>query len=54
MQLATTDSFRACWTDAIHEEWIRSVLANRPDLSRDQLERTKELMNTNVSGLSSF
>jgi predicted nucleic acid-binding protein len=48
MQLATTDSFRACWTDAIHEEWIRSVLANRPDLSRDQLERTKELMNTNV------
>mgnify|MGYP006277969789 CR=1 FL=1 len=48
MQLATMDLFRACWTDAIHEEWIRNVLADRPDLSREQLERTKNLMNTNV------
>ena len=48
MQLATTELFRACWTDAIHEEWIRNVLANRPDLSREQMERTKDLMNTSV------
>jgi len=32
------------WTETIHEEWIRSVLADRPDLTRAQLARTRELM----------
>jgi predicted nucleic acid-binding protein len=48
MHLAMTDLFRARWTDQIHDEWIRSVLANRPDLKRDQLERTRQLMNAHV------
>ena len=48
MQMAMTDLFRACWTDAIHDEWMRNVLADRPDLSRDQLERTRDLMNRSV------
>ncbi len=48
MHLALTDLFRAKWTEAIHEEWIRSVLKNRPDLKREHLERTKELMNAHV------
>ena len=46
MHLALTDLYRAKWTNAIHDEWIRNVLANRPDLKRSQLERTRELMNT--------
>ncbi len=25
---------RAHWTEEIHEEWIRSLLARRPDLTR--------------------
>lgn len=33
VHLALTDLFRAKWTEAIHEEWIRSVLENRPDLT---------------------
>lgn len=45
MQLALTDLFRAKWTDRIHEEWIRNVLQNRPDLKRAQLEKTRQLMN---------
>jgi hypothetical protein len=45
MHMALTDLYRAKWTNAIHEEWIRNVLANRPDLTRQQLERTCELMN---------
>ena len=45
MHLALLDLFRARWTEAIHEEWIRNVLIQRPDLKRDQLLRTKELMN---------
>jgi len=32
------------WTDDIHEEWIRNVLKDRPDLSRAQLTRTRLLM----------
>ena len=48
MHLALTDLLRAKWTEAIHEEWIRSVLKNRPDLTRRQLERTRQLMNAHV------
>jgi predicted nucleic acid-binding protein len=48
MHLALTDLFRARWTDEIHEEWIRSVLKNRPDLSRERLIRTRDLMNSHV------
>jgi predicted nucleic acid-binding protein len=48
MHLALADLFRAKWTDAIHEEWIRSVLENRPDLTREQLERTRRLMDAHA------
>jgi hypothetical protein len=51
MHLALTDLFRAKWTDAIHDEWIRSVLEDRPDLTREQLERTRALMNMHVRDL---
>ncbi len=47
MRLAITDTFQAKWTEQIHEEWIKSVLASRPDLARETLERTKNLMNKN-------
>jgi predicted nucleic acid-binding protein len=48
MYLAVTDVYRPRWTTAIHEEWMRSVLANRPDLKREHLERTRNLMNTHA------
>ena len=48
MHLALSDLFRARWSDLIHDEWTRNVLANRPDLSHSQLERTKRLMNAHV------
>lgn len=44
VRLARTDRVRAYWTDRIHEEWITSVLTDRPDLERSQLERTRSLM----------
>jgi predicted nucleic acid-binding protein len=46
--LATTNLFRARWTDHIHEEWIQSLLAKRPDITREQLERTRTLMDQAV------
>jgi hypothetical protein len=48
MHLALTDLFRAKWSDAIHDEWTRSVQEARPDLTRQQLERTRALMNLHV------
>ncbi len=48
MHLAMTDLFRAKWTDQIHDEWIEGVLRERPDLTREQLQRTRELMNAHV------
>lgn len=48
MHLAVMDLFRAKWSNAIHDEWTRSVLKDRPDLTADQLERTRVLMNSHV------
>lgn len=48
MHLALLDTFRARWTEEIHDEWMRNVLAKRPDLRGDQLARTRDLMNAHV------
>lgn len=48
MHLAITNLFRARWTDRIHEEWIRNVLRDRPDLTARQLARTRQLMDENI------
>ena len=48
MHLAVSDLFRAKWTETIHDEWIRNVLKQRPDLKLEQLQRTRELMNAHV------
>jgi len=44
MHLALTGLFRAKWSADVHEEWITSLLNNRPDLDRAKLERTRALM----------
>ena len=44
VQLGADRLFRPRWTDEIHEEWIRSLLARAPTLDRARLERTRELM----------
>jgi predicted nucleic acid-binding protein len=48
LQLATSGLFRAKWRADIHEEWIRAVLRQRQDLKREQLERTRELMDAHT------
>lgn len=32
----------------IHDEWIRNLLKNRQDLTREKLERTRDLMDAHV------
>ncbi len=46
--LAVPGIYRAKWSAEIHEEWITNVLLNRPDLTREKLERTRALMDKHV------
>ncbi len=48
MHLALTGVYRARWSALVHEEWKRNVLANRPELTREQLDRTSALMDEAV------
>ncbi len=48
MHLALTDLYRAKWSAQIHAEWMRNVLKVRTDLTRERLERTRQLMDTSV------
>lgn len=48
MYLAMTDLYRARWSGMIHDEWMRNVLKNRPDLSFEQLQNTRKLMDQHV------
>lgn len=48
MRLALTGLFQARWTDEIHDEWTRNLLANRPDITPESLARCRELMNRHV------
>lgn len=44
MWLAVHEVIQPKWTEQIHDEWMRNVLKNRPDLTRRRLERTRKLM----------
>jgi predicted nucleic acid-binding protein len=48
IRVAQAGLVRARWTEAIHDEWVRHVLANRPHLTAERLERTRALINDAV------
>ena len=48
MHVALLDICSARWSDEIHEEWISALLSNRPELTRQSLERTRDNMNRHV------
>lgn len=45
MRLTLQGLYRARWSALVHEEWMQAVLRDFPDLSYQQLERTRDLMN---------
>lgn len=49
IRISQRELYKAMWTDKIHSEWIDALLGKRPDLNREKLERTKELMNLAIS-----
>ena len=48
MYLALTDMFRAKWTADIHEEWMRNVVKDYPDIKRKQVEHVRDLMDAHI------
>ena len=48
LRVALCDAFKARWTDQIHDEWIGSLLRDRPDITAERLSHTRELMNRAV------
>ncbi|KTB95716.1 MULTISPECIES: PIN domain-containing protein [Pseudomonas syringae group] len=48
MHLALTGVYRARRSSQIHDEWKRNLLINRPELTREQLDRTSALMDKAV------
>lgn len=44
MWLAAEMLYSPRWTETIHDEWMRNVLKDRPELTQDKLFRTRQLM----------
>ncbi|MDT0619911.1 PIN domain-containing protein [Salinisphaera sp. P385] len=44
VRLCIAGLYRASWSDSIHEEWMRALLADRPDLTREDLVRRRDAM----------
>ncbi len=45
LNLAELDLFKPKWTSFIQDEWLRNLLSNRKDLTREQLNKTIAAMN---------
>lgn len=49
MRVAVVGAYEPRWTEEIHDEWIRNVLADNPQTTSAQLERTRRLMNQAIT-----
>jgi predicted nucleic acid-binding protein len=48
MYLAVTDLFQARWSEKIHEEWMRSVRRDYPDITEVKLQGVRQLMDAHI------
>lgn len=48
LYIAQTKLFRARWSELVHDEWIRNLIAARPDLTPEKLQRSRDQMNAAV------
>ena len=46
--LAVTEAFDARWTEAIQDEWTRSLLRDQPELDAGRIARTRALMDAHI------
>jgi predicted nucleic acid-binding protein len=45
VQAAVDRLVEACWTDEMHDEWIRNLAARAPAVPIERLQNTRQLMN---------
>jgi len=50
IRLALGGALRAHWTEQVHEEWMRNVEADYPDITRNDLQRVRQLMDEALPG----
>lgn len=48
IRVAQTGIVWARWTESIHDEWVRNVLKDNPQVTAERLARTRTLMNEAV------
>jgi hypothetical protein len=48
VQLAMTNLFRAKWSEEIHQEWMSSLLRDRPSISQQKVQKIKDLIDKTV------
>jgi hypothetical protein len=48
LSLGVNELIRPRWTQHIHEEWIRNLRANRPDLDPAKIERRRQQMDAAI------
>lgn len=48
LSLAEDGAYQARWTEMIHQEWMRSLLLRRPDLTPEQLQVTRASMDAAI------
>lgn len=48
LYVALTGSYRARWSDAVQDEWMRALLRNRPDIDANRIARTRALMDARI------
>lgn len=48
LRLALADLYRAKWSEEIHEEWMRNLAANRPDIPWERIEGIRQLMDSHA------
>ena len=47
MEIAISDLVRAKWTDRIHQEWMSSLVKDRPDIEK-RIHQTRKLMDAAI------
>ena len=47
MEIAISDLVRAKWTDRIHQEWMSSLVKDRPDIE-ERIQQTRRLMDAAI------
>jgi len=48
MRLALAEAYRSLQSDRLQEEWTEALARDRPDLSREKIQRVRALMEQHI------